>query len=380
MADTGAGSTTNVESKKMRMLARFWVAAWSSMLVLLLMFALYWQSYLDETGLLISALGILTAIVAFYALIRSGINLKFSDPSLTIPQIISGMVVLLIAMYYTSSSARPVILPVVLMAFVFGVFRLETRKLISVALFVIAGYALIIRLLLYFRPQDVDLALEVLRLSVFGPILLWFAFMGGYISKLRKKLSDSLATMKEMAAHDSLTGLPNRRHLLTVIELEKSRSDRSGEVFCICFLDLDFFKAINDKFGHLAGDQILKASAECGAGNIRTIDCFGRYGGEEFEVILPQTDLTGARIVAERIRIAFENLKFPQIDPELKLTVSIGIAQYHPKEGVAEVEQRADAALYSAKHKGRNRVETESWSIEKADAASTFSSSKRMST
>lgn len=360
-----AGSVSNTDTRQARLLNRYWIAAGSSFLVLLFMFALYWDGYLKETGFYYTATGILFCVVLYYALFRSRLNLKASDPSLTIAQILSAIVVLTNAMYYTSSIARSLILPIVLMAFVFGVFRLGTRKLVYVALIAIMCYALMIRLLLHFRPQDVELRLEVLRLMVFGPILLWFAVMGGYISQLRKSLSDSRTAIAEMATRDPLTGAYNRRHLLNMLRQEKSRSDRSDGAFCIAILDLDFFKTINDTFGHQVGDEVLKACATCGMQAVRPIDCFGRYGGEEFELVLAQTHLEGARTAAERIRGAMDNLRFPHIDPKLNVTVSIGLAQYRPKESVEETEKRADAALYRAKAAGRNRIESESANAEK---------------
>ena len=357
MAD--AETAAKADAKQARLLKRYWVAAGSSLLVLLFMSVLYWQGYIVETGFIIIAGGILSCIAVFFALFHSGFNRKARDPSLTVAQLLSAMVTLIIAMYYTSSDARSLVLPIVLMAFVFGVFRLDTRKLVAVALFVIAGYALMIKLLLQFRPQDVDFRLEVLRLLVFGPILLWFAVMGGYISKLRKTLSDSKAATEEMATRDALTGAYNRRHLLNALRQEKLRSDRSGHAFCIGILDLDLFKTINDTYGHRAGDDVLKACAECGVQSVRPIDCFGRYGGEEFEVLMTQTDLKGARIVAERVRNAVGNLRFAHIDPDIRVTVSIGLAQYRPEECIEDTEKRADTALYRAKLAGRNRIETE---------------------
>ncbi len=349
----------NTGAMQARLMKRYWLAAGSSLLVLLLMFVLHWEDYLTETGFWITSGGILFWIAFYYALFRSRLNLKSSDPSLTIAQVLSAIVMLIIAMFYTVSDARPVILLAVLMAFVFGVFRLSLPKLIGMALTVIAGYVLMIVLLVQFRSQDVDLRLEILRLTVFGIVLLWFAVMGGYISRLRKTLSDSRAAIEKLATHDSLTGAYNRRHLSNILQQEKLRSDRSGEAFCIAFLDLDFFKQINDTFGHQAGDEVLKACAACGNQAIRPIDCLGRYGGEEFEVLLTQTDLEGARIVSERIRNALSKLEFPHISPDLRVTASIGLTQYRPKEDIDEAEKRADAALYRAKAAGRNRTETE---------------------
>ncbi len=347
-------------ARQARLIRRYWAAAGSSLLVLLLLFVLYWNGYLDATGFKITATGILFFIVFYYALFQSGLNCKASDPSLTIAQLLCSILVLTVAMYYTASSARPVILPIVLMAFVFGVFRLSTRKLIHVAIVTILLYALMIWLLLQHRPQDIDYELELLRLMVFSPILLWFAVMGGYINHLRRTLRDSKEAIEEMATHDDLTDAYNRRHMSNMLQQEKMRSDRSGQPFCIGILDLDFFKEINDTFGHPVGDAVLKACAICGAHAVRPIDCFGRYGGDEFEVLLTQTDLEGAQHVAERLRTAVSNLRFPHIDPQLKVTISIGLAVYHPKESIEDTERRADEALYRAKATGRNRIEIES--------------------
>lgn len=354
-----ATANPDIDGKQARLLKRYWTAAASSFLVLLLMSALYWSGHLEQTGFYITSAGILSCIAVYHVLFHSRLNCKARDPTLTIPQLLCSISLLIVAMYYTSSNARTIILPIVLMAFVFGVFRLSTQKLVYVALTTIMLYAAMIWLLLKFRPQDVDYQLELLRLMVFGPILLWFAVMGGYISKLRRTLRESKAAIEEMATHDSLTGAHNRRYLKNMLEQEKSRSDRSGESFCIGFLDLDFFKAINDTYGHQAGDEVLTTFAACGKQTVRPSDCFGRYGGEEFQMLLTQTDLEGARIVAERVRIAVSELRFPHLDPDLRMTVSIGLAQYHPEENVEDTEKRADTALYRAKAAGRNRTESE---------------------
>ncbi len=358
MAD--AGTTADVDARQARVLKRYWAAAGSSLFVLPILYALYWSGYLEQTGFVLTASATLFFIAFYYVLFRSGLNLKASDPSLTIAQLFCAISVLTVAMYYTASSARTAIQPIVLMAFVFGVFRLSTRALVYVALFAIACYAVMTGLLLELRSAEVDMQLELLRLTVFGAVLLWFAVAGGYISRMRRRLNDSKAAIEELVTHDALTGVYNRRHLATVLRQEKSRSDRSGGAFCIGFLDLDFFKAVNDTYGHQAGDEVLKACAQCGEQVVRPIDCFSRFGGEEFEVLLTQTDLAGAQIVAERMRIAISNLRFPHIDPDLKVTASIGLAQYHPKEDLDDTERRADAALYRAKAAGRNRIEIES--------------------
>jgi diguanylate cyclase (GGDEF)-like protein len=362
MAD--AGVAANTDAMRARFLKNYWAAAASTCIVLLLIFFFYWAGYLEETGFEIVSGGILFFSALYYALFRSGLNFRAGDPSLTVAQVLSAVFTLTVAMFYTGSEARSVLLPFMLMAFVFGIFRLPIHKLIWTAFAIIACYAVMIAALLHYRPQDVDLRLEILRLTVFGVVLLWFSVTGSYINRLRKNLSASKAAIEELATHDPLTGTYNRRYLSGMLQQEKLRSDRSGGAFCIAILDLDFFKKINDTFGHQAGDEVLKACAACGSQAIRPVDCLGRYGGEEFEVLLVQTDLEGARVVAERIRHALTGLRFPHINSDLVVTASIGLAQYRPREDIEAVKKRADAALYRAKAAGRNRVEVESGSAE----------------
>ena len=156
-----------------------------------------------------------------------------------------------------------------------------------------------------------------------------------------------------LANTDGLTGLYNNRYFQQLIEQEAARSSRLDSHFSLLMLDLDFFKAFNDNYGHLAGDTLLQKVGQCMLSSIRTMDSACRYGGEEFTVILPGTDAEAARIVAERIRREVQQIVIPQTAP---ITVSIGIAGY-PADGTKEqVIARSDAAMYLAKKEGRNRV------------------------
>jgi diguanylate cyclase (GGDEF)-like protein len=169
------------------------------------------------------------------------------------------------------------------------------------------------------------------------------------------KLEQALRIINELAIRDELTGSHNRRHLLELIEHEKERSARFGGQFCLCLLDIDYFKRINDTRGHLAGDTVLRHFAAAVQGQIRDCDSFGRYGGEEFLLMLPETSLDEAMVLAERARANTEKLGFAGL-PGLAITVSIGIAEFRPGEPVAQTIARADEALYLAKSNGRNRV------------------------
>lgn len=170
------------------------------------------------------------------------------------------------------------------------------------------------------------------------------------------KLERALTKIQELAIRDELTGAFNRRHLLNLIESCKEGREIQEKLFCICILDIDHFKQINDSYGHSAGDAVLKTFAKVIENGIRNIDRFGRYGGEEFLLMLPETDLDQAFLLAERVRIMIESIDFMHVSSALKVTVSIGISQYHFGEEIITTINRADQALYKAKANGRNCV------------------------
>jgi diguanylate cyclase (GGDEF)-like protein len=170
------------------------------------------------------------------------------------------------------------------------------------------------------------------------------------------KLEQALETINELAIRDELTGAHNRRHLMDLIDGEKERSDRNGRTFCLCLLDIDFFKRINDTYGHTAGDTVLREFAHTVQRLVRGTDTFGRYGGEEFMLMLPETRAEDALALAERVRAAVEQLRCVEGGSEITITVSIGVTEYRAGEAVGQTVGRADEALYLAKSTGRNRV------------------------
>jgi diguanylate cyclase (GGDEF)-like protein len=170
--------------------------------------------------------------------------------------------------------------------------------------------------------------------------------------------SGKLENMLERAVIDGLTGLYDHQTLLTLLEKEIERAKRHAETVSLLLLDLDGFKHINDTFGHQKGDEVLIRLAETIRQSIRTMDIAGRYGGEEFAIILPEAGIYAAIQSAERLRRAVEE-RFHQ---DLELTISVGIACF-PDDGinVSALVRTADEALYSAKTQGKNRVVSREW-------------------
>jgi len=163
--------------------------------------------------------------------------------------------------------------------------------------------------------------------------------------------------VQELAIMDSLTGVFSRRYSIDRLYEELERSKKFKYRFSFLMIDIDHFKDYNDKFGHLVGDAVLKETAETIKENVRQIDLVGRYGGEEFLVILPETDKDQAKFAAERIRQAVQIQPIKAYDEDLKVTISIGISTFpdDSQEALALIE-KADTALYQAKQTGRNKI------------------------
>ena len=345
------------DEQQAQRIQRYFAGALSSLLILVYMGAVHLHGYMTLRGLLWCIGLTMAAYVGFYLLLRSGINLRFRDPTLAGAKILTAFIITTIAAYHTQNDARSVFLPALVMSFFFGTYRLETRILVFLAILCSAIYGVMLGILIVFNAEEMDIKLETLRWWILAIALLWFAVLSGQIGKQRRELADSKLAMESLLEHDELTGVGNRRYLTTVLEQEKSRSDRSGTPFCVAMLDLDFFKKVNDTYGHAAGDKVLKVFALVAQDGLRRIDYFGRYGGEEFMLIMADTTLAGATIKAERLRANIANTPHADIDPALVQTVSIGVAEYRRGETIADIQKRADKALYKAKTSGRNRVE-----------------------
>lgn len=164
--------------------------------------------------------------------------------------------------------------------------------------------------------------------------------------------------LEEMATIDALTGTVNRRQFMHLCTKEFTRSTRYHHIGAVLVLDLDFFKKVNDTYGHYAGDHVLVQFAECMEQNLRECDVLGRLGGEEFAVLIVEADQEKALLLAERLREATENLHIFYEESDITMTVSIGCSEFSVDDSdVTEALKRADDALYVAKEKGRNRVE-----------------------
>ena len=157
-----------------------------------------------------------------------------------------------------------------------------------------------------------------------------------------------------LATTDSLTGIANRREFARILASEMDRAKRYVTPLSLVMFDLDYFKRVNDTFGHDTGDYVLQAVTKIVKNNIRAVDLVARWGGEEFMLLMPQTDMRGAEIAANKLRLAIAQYHFDKVG---NLTVSFGVVVFEPQDDLNSLLKRVDDALYSAKEKGRNRVE-----------------------
>lgn len=203
------------------------------------------------------------------------------------------------------------------------------------------------------RNRWITAALFVLTASALTAIL-W-----RLVATLHRRLRAAEARIRELAITDDLTGLRNRRHVTERLREELARARRYHEDLSCVIFDVDRFKHVNDAFGHDAGDAVLRGVSAAARGECRQVDVLGRWGGEEFLLVLPRTDSAGALAIARRLREAVEGLRIEHAGHALGATASFGVATATPggADDVAALLKRADEALYKAKEAGRNRVE-----------------------
>ena len=298
-------------------------------------------------------------------LIRSGWSLRLQDPSLTQFQIRYALLCSAVA-YVILGQARsitPAILSLIVMFGSFGAFGMSPRKILinmAYALLVFGVAFVVVRSMN--EPRFLP-ALEAAHAAMIILVLLGSTFVAVRMQQIKHRLvqqkhalTKALEHISHLAQHDELTGLANRRHMLERMEAERLRSHRTGRPLLLALLDLDHFKNVNDTHGHAAGDQVLQAFVGSVQAMVRGTDVLARWGGEEFVLMLPETDAAGAEELLEHLRHAVQALEVPVDGQTLRITVSIGLAAGRPGETVAQTLDRADQAVYQAKAWGRNRV------------------------
>ena len=197
---------------------------------------------------------------------------------------------------------------------------------------------------------------QIVSLSVFLFLVLVVSFLC-YRNNMIKKLNHEL---RLLSTTDSLTGLLNRRAIKPLIDKEMHRKKRFNHPVSFLLIDIDRFKQVNDQYGHAAGDKVIVDIATAVSALVRKTDNIARWGGEEFAILVTNTGIRHALVLAEKVRKTVMEISFQKIET---VTVSIGVAEYHPDENFQQWYERADRALYKAKRKGRNRVVADQYTL-----------------
>ena len=323
---------------------------------------LAWIGIAPWTPVLWWTLAALLGFGGFCAFVRSGRNLVFEDPSLTAPQMLFGFILAVIA-YALAGRGRGAVFPILMVILMFGMYSLPPEVVRRAGLVAVALFGATMSLMAWLNPEVFEPALEFGHFIMIAIMLPAVSMLAGQLSRLREKLrrqkaelTDALTRIQELATRDELTGLANRRHMQQLTELERTRGIRSGHPFCLAVIDIDHFKKINDSHGHPVGDRVLRNFAREALATIRGSDVLGRWGGEEFLLMMPNTRANLAKLGVERLRLRAEGLKVEVDHGSVSFTLSAGLVEHLAGESVAEAIARADRALYAAKEQGRNRV------------------------
>lgn len=305
----------------------------------------------------------LTLTGFFVVLSETHVNDRFEDHYLTLFQIACN-----VALQFGFLLVAPQIgysfLSVLFLIFGFGALRMTSHQATVAWILTTIGLAAIF--LLTSTPIGMPAGAYMERVAAMLVFVLTIgqcAFVGLHGSAMRKilykrsvELKDAYKRIEELAELDELTGSFNRRCIMRMLDDEIIRAQRGKTPFTIALIDLDWFKRINDSYGHPTGDEVLRTFAITIFANIRSIDRFGRYGGEEFLLLLPDTPHDAGVRSMDRLREIIAGLDWSAFEAGMSVTISAGVATLAPDETSDALLARADLGLYAAKERGRNRI------------------------
>ncbi len=301
----------------------------------------------------------------FYGAVRASEQLRLSPSVLAMAQAVYA-IGCIVAAYALIGPARGSTLAILLVVLVFCAFALTPRQAHAMSLFAIVLLGATMLVMNRIEPQRYEAQQEFVNFTLAASMLAAVSFLTGQLSLLRHKLkaqktelAEALVRIQEMATRDDLTLLANRRHMNELLVYEKQRHDRKGHTLCVALLDIDWFKRVNDTHGHAAGDQVLRGFAQQALSAVRSTDVLARWGGEEFLLMLPDTELHAATHVLGRMQARISALRLAAGEATLQVTFSAGLTVSRPGEPIASAIERADRAMYVAKAAGRNRIVTE---------------------
>lgn len=346
-----------------------------NVLCLVMLVARGWLAPVYVVGFAMSAL---VGVGVFYYLVDRGWNLRLRDPSLAFGQLLFSITLGLATMsQMTTPASRALLALTGMVSISYAASTLDRRHLLLAMGIAAIECVLMTLYLLHGEANPERRAEELSLLAIMLAAILQVCLYGSVQASLRAKVRERTESLNQamhylelsnaelkverdaaasQAIRDELTGVFNRRHLEAEIVVQIARSERRGSPLTVALLDIDHFKEINDRFGHQAGDAALRHVTDVMSRNIRGVDIFGRYGGEEFMLLMPDTTVDKGQVLCNRLRDAVRATRPDDIRDADAITLSGGVAQLRPGESPDEVIRRADLGLYHAKTSGRDRI------------------------
>ncbi|HRP28036.1 MAG TPA: diguanylate cyclase [Burkholderiaceae bacterium] len=314
----------------------------------------------DVVSMLVTIL--VAGTLLFYVPVRMSRRLALSPSLLAMAQAVFA-IGCIVAAYAAIGPARASTLAILVVVLVFCAFALTPRQSHAMSALAVALLGATMVAMNRLQPDRYPASQELVNFVIAASMLAAVTFLTGRLSLLRDKLkaqhaelAQALARIQEMATRDDLTLLTNRRHMNELLAYEKERHDRKGRALSIALLDIDWFKRVNDAHGHAAGDNVLRDFAQQALGAVRATDVLARWGGEEFLLMLPDTEPQAAAMVLERMRARIAAHAFSTGESPLRISFSGGLTSARKGETIAAMIARSDAALYAAKAGGRDRI------------------------
>ena len=377
---TSSNRPLNQKTLQRLLIKRFALAVATYLTISVVVVLAYFCDLFRAPGIAVAAVLVATFATQalLFGLFLSGRNLRFSDPSLTEAQVLISLVLTttLVAMIDYGRGALLVVYP---MSMLFGLFQLRTWVFFRCAFLAFVGFVGI-NLYEYQAGTLRDVSLAVLQTGMLALVLIWLNLFAWYMQQMRQRMRNRRFALKahqetlrgmmrqleDMVATDELTGLFNRRHFLRMAA-QALESLTPLSQHGLALIDLDHFKSINDRYGHVAGDRVLQAFAGVASACLREGDVIARYGGEEFVLLIPDTDADAFMACCERLRVAFSECE-PVNVKVTNLSLSVGMTLVTLYDDLDDALHRADQALYEAKRSGRNRSAS-TWQLTDAPAA-----------
>ena len=309
-----------------------------------------------DIGLALALLGALS-----YAATESGLTARYSVATVVAAQLTGAFLILAWLTLRAGDSPLPLAL-LYFLAMCFGMLHLERSHLAVLSIFAVVTHGTALFMLID-NGGKLTLAAVGLQLAVLALAFAWLVYAANTVMRLRDRLAAARSRLHdfeleahERAGRDALTGALHQQHLIDVLEREIARAERIGKPLSIARVDLDWLGSINQAHGPAAGDVALKRFTIAAAEALRDVDVFGRYGGKEFLALMPDTDLKGAVIAAERLRAAVGREPVPEVRGKRHLSCTLGVAEHRKGENTRLVIGRAESALNFAKAAGRDKV------------------------